>query len=71
MHTWELVLVVVEDGGGDRECGGEEPLKTKDHPLSASSWRDVCKQRMRCAGCLITFDSSGPQTSWHSGSLKH
>ena len=33
MHTWELVLVVVVDGGGDRECGDEEPLKTKDRPF--------------------------------------
>ena len=24
-----------------------------------------------CAGFLVTFDSSGPHTSWHSGSLKH
>ena len=47
MHTWELVLGVVVDGGGDRECGGEEPLKTKDHPLSAPSSLDVCKQRVR------------------------
>ena len=44
MHTWELVLVVGVDGGGDCECGGEEPLKTKDHPLSAPSSLDVCKQ---------------------------
>ena len=40
MHTWELVLVVVVDGGGDRECGGEEPLKTKDH-LSVSQCLSV------------------------------
>ena len=46
MHTWELVLVVVVDGGGDRECGGEEALKTKDHPLSPAFWLDVCKQRV-------------------------
>ena len=53
MHTWEHVLVVVEDGGGDRECGGEDPLKTKDRPLSAASWLDVCKQRVREMFCHL------------------
>ena len=53
MHTWELVLVVVVDGGSDCECGGEEPLKTKDHPLSAASWLDVCKQRVREMFCHL------------------